>query len=167
MSEPPVVTGSGRLTWPIAFGTLALTFAVYALGFYHLRKHGPQDWERIAQKSDRMPGMRLGRMSGQDYGQVGQGFFALVLSGPNWLSRIREEIQSVISPNEDKAQELEKLRQHFAAREGWVPMKDFQNHERGIFELTKLDILAIRELLGEWHFHVTVKGEVRRKEEGR
>ena len=157
-----MVTESGRLTWPIALGTTILTLAVYAVGFLHLKKHGPQDWERIAQKPDRVPGMRLARMSGQEYGQVGQGFIALILSGPNWLGRIREELQSLIPANEESARELELLRQHLAAREGWMPMRDFPTHEKKIYVLTKLNILAIREMLGEWHFHTTVQGTVNR-----
>ena len=56
----------------------------------------------------------------------------------------------------------ENLRKHFAARDSWVPMKDFSAHEDGIYLLAKLDILAIRELLGEWYFHVTVQGTVKR-----
>lgn len=153
-----LVTGSRSLTWPIGVGASVFGIAVFAAGRFYLNKHGPQDWERIAQKPERKAGMRLSRMSNQDYGQVGQGFLGLILAGPSWLGRISDEWRSVIPANQNKAHELEELRKHLAARDAWVPMRDFSNHEEAIYLLVKLDMLSIRELLGEWHFHVTVQG---------
>lgn len=128
------------------------------------QKAWAQDWERIAQKSDMKPGMRLARMSNQDYGQLGQGFFALILAGPDWISRISDEKKALIRPSNEVAGKLENLRQHFAARDSWVPLNDFLNHETEIYLLAKLEILSIREFAGEWYFHVTVQGTVRRIE---
>jgi len=153
-----LVTGSRSLTWPIGIGAVVFGVAVFAAGHFHLKKHGPQDWERIAQKPERKAGMRLSRMSNQEYGQVGQGFLGLIFAGPSWLGRIMDEWRSVIPAHESKARELEGLRQHLAARDAWVPMRDFKNHEESIYLLAKLEMLSIRELLGEWHFHVTVQG---------
>ncbi len=155
------VTREKALTSPIIVVASLAGIGAFVAGHWHLKKQGPQDWERIAQKPDCKPGMRLSRMSNQEYGQIGQGFLALILAGPDWLGRIYEEWRAVIPATEDVAERLENLRQHFAARDAWVPMKDFQAHEDGIYLLAKLDILAIRELLGEWHFHVTVQGSAR------
>jgi hypothetical protein len=157
-----LVTGSRQLSWPIALGASFFALAVFVAGHFYLKKHGPQDWERIAQKPDRQPGMRLSRMSNQEYGQIGQGFFGLILAGPGWLGRIGEEMRSLIPTSEESASELEDLRQHLAAREGWVPLKDFAAYEKKIYLLAKLNMISIRELVGAWHFHVTVKGTVNR-----
>lgn len=157
-----LLVGHRSLTPPIIAVASIVGFAVFFAGHRHLKKHGPQDWERIAQKPDRKPGMRLTRMSNQEYGQIGHGIVGLILAGPDWITRIIEEWRAVIPATEEMASKLENLRQHLAARDAWVPMKDFQAHEDGIYLLTKLDILAIRELVGEWHFHVTVQGTVKR-----
>jgi hypothetical protein len=157
-----VVTRQNSLTLPIITLATLVAGGVFVAGHLYLKKHGPQDWERIAQKPDRKPGMRLSRMSNQEYGQIGVGGLALVLAGPGWIGRIYEEWRAVIPATEDMADRLENLRKHFAARDSWVPMKDFSAHEDGIYLLAKLDILAIRELLGEWYFHVTVQGTVKR-----
>ena len=151
-------------SWVFGFGSL-VTVLIFSAGAWHLKKHGPQDWERIAQKPDRKPGMRLSRMSNQEYGQIGQGFLALILAGPGWLIRMREEWRAIIPAKAEVAGELEALRTNLAARESWVPMRDFSSHEAQIYLLTKLEILAIREILGEWYFRVTVQGATRRSED--
>jgi hypothetical protein len=56
-----------------------------------LKKHGPQDWERIAQKSDLKPGVHLARMSNQEYGKIGHGLRALILAGLGWIDWISDE----------------------------------------------------------------------------
>ncbi len=160
-------TGERALTRAVVGGAFFFGVGLFLLGHFHLKKKGPQDWERIAQKPDRQAGMRLSRLSKQDYGQVGQGLFGLFLSGPEWLGRIAEEWRSVIPATLESAEELESLRQHLAAREAWVPIADFSKHEEGIALLTRLNLLAIRELAGEWHFHVTVQGVVPRGESTR
>ena len=152
------------LTLSIFIFCILVGIGVFSLGHFYLKKHGPQDWERIAQESDLKPGMRLARMSNQEYGQIGQGFCALILGGPGWIGRIFDEKKALILPTKKIAGQLETLRQHFAARDSWVPMKDFLNHEIEIYLLTKLEILAVRKFAGEWYFHVTVQGTVRRIE---
>ncbi len=152
------------MTTPVLMSALLFGVMVFVVGYFYLKKHGPQDWERISQKPDRQPGMRLSRLSNQEYGQVGQGFLGLILAGPGWLGRIGEEYRSLISPKEETVAELESLRQHLAARDAWAPVKDFAAYEDGIYLLAKLNILAIRELAGEWCFHVTVQGTVNRSE---
>lgn len=159
-----LVTGSRALTLPVAVGASAFGIAVFWAGHFHLKKNGPQNWERIAQKPERGPGMRLSRLSGQEYGQAGLGLLGLILAGPSWLGRIGDDYRSILPATQENADELEQLRHHLAARDSWVPMKDFAAHEDGIYRLAKLNILAIRELLGEWHFHVTVEGSVSRTE---
>lgn len=159
-----LVIGHRSLTLSISIFCILVGIGVFVLGHFYLKKHGPQDWERIAQKSDMKPGMRLARMSNQDYGQLGQGFFALILAGPDWISRISDEKKALIRPSNEVAGKLENLRQHFAARDSWVPLNDFLNHETEIYLLVKLEILSIREFAGEWYFHVTVQGTVRRIE---
>ncbi|MEN8773234.1 MAG: hypothetical protein ABF379_11305 [Akkermansiaceae bacterium] len=154
--------GHRALTPPILIFSTFVGIGVFVLGYRYFKKHGPQDWERIAQKPDRKPGMRLARMSNQEYGQVGQGLCALILAGPDWISRIGDERRSFIRSSDEVANDLETLRQHFAARDSWVPMKDFLNHEAEIYLLAKLEMLSIREFAGEWHFHVTVQGTVKR-----
>lgn len=154
--------GHRSLTLPVSIFSVGTGILVFVLGHRYLRKNGPQDLERIAQKSDRKPGMRLARMSNQDYGQIGQGLCALILAGPGWIVRIGDEWKSMIRSTDEVAGELETLRQHFAARDSWVPMNDFQSHQEKIYLLAKLEILSIREFAGEWHFHVTVQGSVKR-----
>ena len=154
--------GHRSLTLPILIYSTLVGIGVFVMGSCYLKKHGPRDWERIAQKPDRKPGMRLARMSNQEYGQIGQGLCALILAGPDWIGRIGDEIRSLIRSSDEVANELETLRQHFAARDSWVPMKDFLNHEAEIYLLAKLEMLSIREFAGEWHFHVTVQGTVKR-----
>jgi len=158
-----VVTQNRELSGPVIVFASLVGFAVFALGHLYLARKGPQDWEKIAQKRDRKPGMRLGRMSNQDYGQIGQGFLGLVLAGPGWISKIVDEWGAMMPATDDFADKMESLRQHFAARDSWVPMRDFSNHEADIYLLTRLNILAVRELLGEWHFHVTVEGTAKRE----
>lgn len=160
-----IVTGNRYLTVPVLIGGCIFAVAVFIGGHVHLRTKGPQDWERVAQKPEHKPGMRLSRMSNQEYGQIGQGFVGLILAGPGWIARVFEECRSVIPANPEVANRLEELRQHLAARDAWVPMKDFSSHEADIYLLVKLNMLAIRELVGEWHFHVTVEGTVRRMSE--
>ncbi|MFT6864137.1 MAG: hypothetical protein ACJAVK_002699 [Akkermansiaceae bacterium] len=82
--------------------------------------------------------------------------------GSRFICSLFEECRAVIPAKPEVAGRLEALRQHLAARDAWVPMKDFSSHAPDIFLLVKLNMLAIRELVGEWHFHVTVKGTVRR-----
>ena len=158
-----IVTGKGELDRPVIIFATLFTLGVFAVGRWHLRCKGPQDWEKIARKPDRKPGMRLGRMSNQDYGQIGQGFLGLVLAGPSWISAIGDEWRAMMPTSEEFAGRMERMRQHFAAREAWVPMRDFQAHEADIYLLTRLNILAVRELQGEWCFHATVEGTVRRE----
>lgn len=157
------VTGKRELDGPTLvfaglFGTL-----VFALGHRYRQKHGPQDWERVARKPDRKPGMRLSRMSNQEYGQIGEGLLGLVLAGPGWLAGIVEEGKAMMSTSPQFAERLETLRTHLAAREGWVPMKDFRKYEGDLYRLARMNIVAVRELLGEWHFHVTLEGTVNRR----
>lgn len=155
-------TGIDALTLPVVVGGFVFGIAVFVAGHVYLKRNGPQNWERIAQKPDRRPGMRLARMSNQEYGQIGQGFVGLILAGPGWLTRIREEGRAVIPSTTEVAERLENLRRHFAARDAWVPMKDFSTHEGDIYLLVKLEMLSIRELVGEWHIHATVQGTVMR-----
>ena len=157
-----IFTGYRDLTIPVLVGGSVFGVAVFIGGHLYLKSNGPKDWERVAQKSDRKPGMRLSRLSNQEYGQIGQGFVALILAGPGWIGRVFEECRAVIPAKPEVAGRLEALRQHLAARDAWVPMKDFPSHEPDIFLLVKLNMLAIRELVGEWHFHATVQGTVRR-----
>ncbi|MDC0304704.1 hypothetical protein OAK99_02485, partial [Akkermansiaceae bacterium] len=72
--------------------------------------------------------------------------------------------KALIRPTKEVAGQLETLRQHLAARDSWVPVRDFLNYETEIYLLAKLEILSIREFAGEWYFHVTLQGSVRRKE---
>ena len=157
-----IATGKQALTIPVMIWASLFAISIFLVGHVHLKKNGPQNWERIAQKPDRKPGMRLSRLSNQEYGQIGQGFLGLILAGPGWLTRIIDEWHAVIPSNEETAERLETLRQHLAARDAWVPMKDFAAHEEGIYLLARLNMLAIRELVGQWHFHVTVQGTVKR-----
>ena len=159
-------TGERQLTLPIFLFSMAVAVGVFVLGHRYLRKNGPQDWERIAQKSEVRSGMKLSRLSHQEYGRIGHGFCALVLAGPDWLGRVVDEGRAMFAATEESAKHLENLRQHFAAREGWVPMRDFEQYESEIYQLAKLEILSIRELLGEWHLHVTVKGTFQRETGG-
>ncbi len=154
--------GHRVLTLPILIFSTLVALAVFLLGHRYLKKHGPQDWARIAQKAERKPGMRLARMSNQEYGQIGQGLCALILVGPGWIGRIGDEWKAMIPSSDEVAGDLETLRQHFAARDSWVPIKDFSSHETEIYLLARLEMLAIREFAGEWHFHVTVQATVKR-----
>ena len=125
-----------------------------------MKVKGPQDWEKIAQKPYRKAGMRLGSLSNQDYGQIGQGFLALILAGPGWMQKIVDDWSVRMPATEEFADRMESARRHFAAREAWVPMKDFEAHETDIYLLTRLNIVAIRELQGQYCFRVTVEGSV-------
>jgi hypothetical protein len=156
------VTGRKELDGvALAFASL-FSLGSFGLGCRWLQKEGPQDWERLARKSDRQAGMRLSRLSNQDYGQMGRGFLGLVLAGPEWLARIREAYRGLMPVTPEFADRLETLRKHFAAREAWVPMRDFPKYESDLYILAQLNIVAIREMLGEWHFHVTLEGSVKR-----
>lgn len=160
------LTGSDRLTYPVGFGALGFSLVVFFFGYFHVRRRGKTDWERMAQKVDRRPGMRLSRLSKQEYGQIGEGVIGLILAGPLWLGRLGEERARMVWAAKERASELEVLRQHLAARDGWVPLADFMRYEEGVLCLVKLEMLALRELAGEWHFHVTVRGMLSRVEAG-
>ncbi|MGC6458881.1 MAG: hypothetical protein ACON4R_10970 [Akkermansiaceae bacterium] len=158
-----VVTGNRNLDLPALIFATIFASAVFGFGHRYLAKNGPQDWEKIARKPDRKPGMRLGRMSNQDYGQIGQGFFGLLLAGPGWIGKIFDAWKAMMPANEEFANRMESLRLHFAARDAWAPMRDFKTHEANIYLLTRLNILAVREMQGEWYFHVTLEGMVKRE----
>ncbi len=158
-----IATGKRNLDPPVAGFATAFAVVAFLLGLLHLRKHGPQDWEKLARKPDRKPGMRLGRLSNQDYGQIGKGFLGLLLAGPGWVGAIVDNWKAMMPTSDEFADRMESLRQHLAAREAWVPVKDFRTHEADIDLLTRLNIVAIRELQGEWCFRVTVEGTVRRE----
>ena len=51
--------GHRSLTLSISIFCILVGIGVFVLGHFYLKKHGPQDWERIAQKSEMKPGMRL------------------------------------------------------------------------------------------------------------
>lgn len=159
-----IVTGNRDLDLSALIFATIFALAVFGFGHRYLGKHGPQDWEKVARKPDRKPGMRLGRMSNQDYGQIGQGFVGLLLAGPGWVGAIMDAWKTMMPANQEFAERMESLRQHFAARDAWAPMRDFKSHEADIYLLTRLNILAVREMRGEWYFHVTLEGTVKREE---
>ncbi|MDB4737038.1 hypothetical protein OAF89_02150 [bacterium] len=70
----------------------------------------------------------------------------------------------MIRPANEVAGKLETLRQYFAARDSWVPVRDFLNYETEIYPHAKLEILSFREFAGEWYFYVTLQGSVKRRE---
>lgn len=82
----------------------------------------------------------------------------LILMGPRWLVKGWDEGRAWIRVKDEEVERLEAVRRHFAARDAWVPMKDFAKFEVEIWLLAKLELLAIREIFGEWHFHLTVRG---------
>ena len=83
---------------------------------------------------------------------------------PDWMGRIREEFGNLVPATPEKAKSLEALRQNLAAREGWVPLKHFESHQDEIEELVALEMISIREIMTEWHLHVTLQGTVNRSE---
>lgn len=156
------VFGQSELTVAVGLFCLSVALGVFLKGHQYLVKHGPKDWEKVAQKSDRKPGMRLGRLGQEDYEQMGVASMALVLGGPKWLGQARDEFRKLLPRDAVTVSRLEKLRMHLSAREGWVPLNDFKKHEQDIRSLVLLDILAVRELMGQWCFHVTLSGLVKR-----
>ena len=155
-----VVTGIDLDLPALIFATI-FAYAVFGFGHRYLARSA--GLEKIARKPYRKPGMRLGRMSNQDYGQIGQGFFGLLLAGPGWIGKIFDAWKAMMPANEEFANRMESLRLHFAARDAWAPMRDFKTHEANIYLLTRLNILAVREMQGEWYFHVTLEGMVKRE----
>ncbi len=158
-----LVISHRELSGSMALGASVFAAAFFVGGWFRLKKSGPLDWERIAQKPSRRPGMRLSRMSNQEYAAAGEGFIGLMLAGPDWLCRIRQEWQALIPARKSVAEKLEQIRRHLAARDAWVPIKDFPSHHEDIYLLARLNILSIREMLGQYHFHVTLQGTVKRE----
>jgi len=155
-------TPNRPLTNRIVLRALAIALTFFYLGIRYLRRHGPQDWERIAQKSESRSGMRIASRGDFHYVQMGEALMGMLLAGPDWLGRIRDEIKNMIPATEKKANSLEVLRQNLAAREGWVPLKHFDSHKKEIEELVALGLVSIREIMTEWHLHVTLQGTVKR-----
>ena len=157
-------TPNRPLTTKIVLIALAIALTFFYLGIRYLRRHGPRNWERIAQKSDARSGMRIASKGDFHYVQMGEAVLGMVLAGPNWLGRIREEFGNLVPATPEKAKSLEVLRQNLAAREGWVPLKHFESHQKEIEELVALEMVSIREIMTEWHLHVTLQGTVSRSE---
>ena len=157
-------TPNRPLTTNIVLWALAIALTFFFLGIRYLRRHGPQNWERIAQKSEVRSGMRIASRGDFHYVQIGQAVLAMVLAGPDWMGRIREEFGNLVPATLEKAKSLEVLRQNLAAREGWVPLKHFESHQDEIEELVALEMISIREIMTEWHLHVTLQGTVNRNE---
>ncbi|MDA7881138.1 hypothetical protein N9A94_02430 [Akkermansiaceae bacterium] len=157
-------TPNRPLTLAIFLRALAIALSFFYLGWRYLRRNGPQNWERIAQKSETRGGMRIASRGDFHYVQMGEAVLGMVLAGPDWLRRVREEFGNLISATPEKAKVLESLRQNLAAREGWVPLRHFEAHQKEIEELVALGLVSIREMMSEWHLHVTLQGTVSRSE---
>ena len=157
-------TPNRPLTTNIVLRALAIALTLFYLGIRYLRRHGPRNWERIAQKSGVRSGMRIASRGDFHYVQMGEAILGMVLAGPDWMRRIREEFGNLVPATLEKAKLLEVLRQNLAAREGWVPLKHFESHQAEIEELVALDMISIREMMTEWHLHVTLQGTVNRSE---
>ena len=152
------------LTLDILLRSLGIAAILFYLGMRHLRRRGPKNWERIAQKRENNSGMRIASRGNFHHVQMGEAFLGMILAGPDWFGKIGEEYRKLISSTEEKAEELETLRQNLAAREGWVPLRHFESHQKEIEELVALELISIREILSEWHLHVTLQGTVNRSE---
>lgn len=153
-----IVTGDRSMSWPVAMGGCVFGIAFFVAGRSHLGKSGPLDWERVARMPTRTPGMRISTRRNFEYAQAGVGMFSMLLAGPGWIDRIVFEWRSMIPAREEVAARLEGLRRNLAARDSWMPVKDFKRHEKDLFLLAKLEILAIRESAGQWFFYVTLEG---------
>lgn len=153
-----IVTGDRSLSWPVAVGGGVFGVAFFAIGRFYHRQSGPLDWERVARMPTRTPGMRISTRRNFDYAQAGVGMFSMLRAGLGWLDRIVFEWRSMIPAREEVAVRLEGLRRNLAARDNWMPVKDFKKHEEDLFLLAKLEILAIRESAGQWFFRVTLEG---------
>ncbi len=156
-----VVTGERSLSLPVMIGGCIFGVAFFVAGWAHLKKSGPLDWERIARMPTRTPGMRISTRRNFEYAQAGVGVFSMLLAGPGWINKIAFEWKSMIPARDEIAERLESLRRNLAARDSWMPVKDFARHEDDLFHLAKLEILAIRESAGQWFFHVTLEGTAR------
>ena len=157
-------TQNRPLTTNIVLSALAIALTFFYLGTRYLRRYGPRNWERIAQKSEVRSGMRIASRGDFHYVQMGQAILGMLLAGPVWMGRIREEFGNLVPATLEKANSLEVLRQNLAAREGWVPLKHFESHQGEIEELVALEMISIREIMTEWHLHVTLQGTVNRSE---
>ena len=157
-------TPNRPLTTNIVLRALAIALTFFYLGIRYLLRHGPRNWERIAQKSGVRSGMRIASRGDFHYVQMGEAILGMVLAGPDWMRRIREEFGNLVPATLEKAKLLEVLRQNLAAREGWVPLKHFESHQAEIEELVALEMISIREMMTEWHLHVTLQGTVNRSE---
>jgi hypothetical protein len=156
-----VVTGDRSMNWPVAIGGWIFGLAFFVAGRAHLKKGGPLDWERIARMPTRTPGMRISTRRNFEYAQAGVGVLSMLLAGPGWIDKIAFEWKSMIPARDKIAERLESLRRNLAARDSWVPVKDFERHEADLYLLASLEILAIRESAGAWFFHVTLEGAAR------
>ncbi|YCM45289.1 hypothetical protein V2O64_04540 [Verrucomicrobiaceae bacterium 227] len=156
-----ILTGDRALTWPVVIGSSVFGMAFLMAGRAHLRVSGPLDWERIARMPMKTAGMRISTRRNFEYAQAGEGFFSMLLAGSGWIDKIVFEWNSLIPVREEIAERLEALRRNLAARDSWMPVKDFERHEEDLFLLAKLEILAIRENVGQWFFHVTLEGTAR------
>ena len=156
-----IVTGVSALHWPVGIGASAAALAFFIAGHFYLKKNGPRDWEKLAQIPMRTPGMRIASRRSFEYAHAGVGILALLLAGPGWAEKIVHEWRSMIPPRREIAHRLESLRLNLAARDGWVPVNDFERHKDDLFLLTRLGMLAIRESAGRWYFHVTLEGAFR------
>lgn len=155
------VTGDRSMNPVVGVTSTVFAVAFFYVGRRHLQKHGPQDWSRVAQAPTRTPGMRIFGRKNFEYGQAGIGIATLLLAGPEWLEKAREEWRSRVPATKEMAEQLERLRRNLAARDSWSPVQDFSTHREELYLLATLEIVAIRESLGQWFFHVTLEGSAR------
>ncbi len=158
--------GMRNFTWPVVLIGVVFAVGMFVWGWWYSAKHGAQDWEKLARRPERKAGVKLGRLSGQEYGQIGKGLVGLVLAGPEWVRMVIDEFGERIEATDERARRLEEVRRHLDAREGWVPLKHFESYEEEMWELAKMGFLSIRESSGEMFCHVTVEGTVMRSYAG-
>lgn len=156
-----VWTGVYELTLSAAIFSSLLVLAFFLLGQRRLGKRGAIDWSMVTQKADSPGEIRIGGKGDFGNAEIGQAFFNLLFSGPDWFEHSRRELRSTIRPSEENAERLEALRRHAAARDSWVALDDFRVHEEDLYLLAQLEMLSIRESAGRYYFHVTVQGSTK------
>ncbi len=117
-------------------------------------------WARFQQDNAIDPGVRITRKMEQGMMGAGNGLITYVLLAPRWLRQSMREWSSLISLRESTAEALEHVRRHLAARETWEPIAEFQHYDAELEQLAQLEMVSLREHLGEWYVRVSLAGQI-------
>ncbi len=158
----------GIMTGELAFGTLSwkgvLFMSIFAIlvlrwGYRKMDLEKQSLWERFQTHEAVDPGVRISRKMAENGLVFGSGLRVYAMLAPRWFFRGISEWSAKIPANQEKAESLEEVRRHLAARETWEPIHEFQHHEKALQELAHLEMVSIREYVDVWYVRISLAGQ--------